>query len=73
MTTHTKHKAIYIKGLTLHKPAVLVDANEYEGMKETLGILFDDPDILKRLAKAEKEIRMGKTVRWEKLKRELKV
>jgi PHD/YefM family antitoxin component YafN of YafNO toxin-antitoxin module len=73
MTTETKHKPIYIKGLVLKKPAVLVDANEYEGMKETLEILLEDPGLSKRLEKAEKELKSGKTVSWAKLKHELKV
>jgi len=58
----TKHKPILIKGLILKKPAILVDANEYEGMKETLEILLEDPEIFKRLGKAEKDLKSGKTV-----------
>lgn len=69
----TKHKPTYIKGLTLKKPAVLVDADEYEGMKETLEILLEDPDIFKRLAKAEKELKENKTISLTKLKHELKL
>lgn len=55
---------MFIKGLTLKKPAVLVDAKEYEGMKETLEILLEDHDIFKRLGKAEKELKKGKTISW---------
>ncbi|MFC1496636.1 hypothetical protein ACFL52_04400 [Candidatus Margulisiibacteriota bacterium] len=69
----TDHKAILVKGLTLKKPAVLVDLDEYEGMKETLEILQEDPNILKKLKKAETEIKKGKTTSWEKLKLELKL
>jgi len=73
MATVAKHKPLYIKGLTLKKPVVLVDADEYEGMKETLEILLEDPEIFKRLEKAEKEIKAGKAISWEKLKHELKL
>ena len=73
MSTETNHKPIYIKGLVLKKPAVLVDASEYEGMKETLEILLEDPQVFKRLGKAEKEFKAGKTVSWAKLKHELKI
>lgn len=73
MSVITKHKPIYVKGLTLKRPAVLVDADEYEGMKETLEILLEDPEIFKRLEKAEKEFKEGKTFPWEKLKHELKL
>lgn len=62
MATITKHKPAYIKGLTLKKPAVLVDADEYEGMKETLEILLEDPEIFKRLEKADREIKKGKGI-----------
>lgn len=71
--TDTKHKPIFIKGLTLKKPAILVDANEYEGMKETLEILLEDHEICKRLEKAEKELKSGKTISWQKLRHELKI
>ncbi len=64
---------IYIKGLTLKKPVVLVDVEEFEGMKETIEILQEDPDILKKLKKAEVELKKGKTTSWEKLKREFKL
>jgi len=55
MANTTKHKPVYVKGLTLKKPAILVDADEYESMKETLEILLEDPEIFKRLEKAEVE------------------
>ena len=73
MYTTTHYKPVLIKGLTLKKPAVLVDADEYEGMKETLEILMEDPAIIKRLGKAENEIKQGKTISWKKLRDELKV
>lgn len=68
-----RNHAVFIKGLELKKPAVLVDAEEYEGMKETLEILFEDPTILTRLQKAEDELKKGKTISWAKLKNELKI
>jgi PHD/YefM family antitoxin component YafN of YafNO toxin-antitoxin module len=64
---------VFIKGLTLKKPAVLVDADEYEGMRETLEILHEDPKIIIKLKKAEDELKKGKTVSWNKLKDELKL
>ena len=69
----TDHKAIFIKGLTLKKPVVLVNLEEYEGMKETLDILHEDPNIKKKLKKAEEELKAGKTVSWGALKNELKI
>ncbi|MCX5749246.1 MAG: hypothetical protein NTZ10_03265 [Candidatus Saganbacteria bacterium] len=68
-----KTKPVYVNGLSLKRPAVLIDAREYEGMKETLDILMEDPGISKEIRIAEKELKTGKTVSWEKLKNELKV
>lgn len=68
-----KKHPLFIKGLELKRPAVIVDADEYEGMKETLEILFEDQKIVNKLKKAEKEFEKGKTVSWEKLKSELKL
>ncbi|KAF0134116.1 MAG: hypothetical protein FD145_872 [Candidatus Saganbacteria bacterium] len=68
-----KGHPVFIRGLVLKKPAVLVDADEYEGIKETLEIIFEEPNILSKLKEAEKELKKGKAIGWAKLKNELKV
>lgn len=45
--------------------SALIPFEEYEAMLETLGILETEPDILKKLRKAEQEIASGKYVKWE--------
>jgi len=43
----------------------LIPIEEYESMLETLDILETEPDILKKLKKAEAEIKAGKFTVWK--------
>ena len=46
--------------------SALLPFAEYESILETLDILEDEPDILKKLKAAEKEIAKGRYVVWKK-------
>lgn len=46
--------------------SALLPFEEYEAMLETLDILETEPDILKKLKRAEKEIARGDFVTWKK-------
>ena len=48
----------------------LIPLEEYESMKETIEIL-SNPDLVKDIELARKEVREGKTISWEDLKKEL--
>lgn len=50
--------------------AVLISAAEYESWKETNDIM-SDPKLLKAIKQGEKEIREGKGIPWEDVKKEL--
>jgi antitoxin YefM len=50
--------------------AVLISAAEYESWKETNDIM-SDPKLLKAIRHGEKEIREGKGIPWEDVKKEL--
>lgn len=52
--------------------AVLMSANEYESWKETNDILADS-ELVKEINLAEREMRNGKGIPWEKVKKELKI
>lgn len=52
--------------------AVLMSAAEYESWKETMDIV-SDPNLLRSIKKGEKEIREGKGIPWEDVKKELKL
>lgn len=52
--------------------AVLMSAIEYESWKETNDILAD-PELVKEIKLAEREMRDGKGIPWEKVKKELKI
>jgi len=43
----------------------LVPFDEYESLLETLDILEDDPDILAKLRRAEKDMKRGKCAVWK--------
>lgn len=45
--------------------SALIPFEEYESLLETLDILETEPDILKKLKKAEKEIAAGKFKIWK--------
>jgi PHD/YefM family antitoxin component YafN of YafNO toxin-antitoxin module len=46
--------------------SALLPFDEYESLLETLDILEDEPDILKKLKHAEKEIASGHYKTWQK-------
>lgn len=52
--------------------AVLISAEEYESWKETNDIM-SDPQLLKAIKQGEKEIREGKGIPWEEVKKELEL
>lgn len=45
--------------------SAIVPFDEYESLLETLDILEDDPEILSKLKRAEKEIKRGKCTVWK--------
>ena len=49
---------------------VMMSVDDYEGLIETLDIL-SDKEAVKRIKKAKQEIKQGKTISWEALKKEL--
>ncbi len=52
--------------------AVLISVAEYESWKETNDIM-SDPVLLKAIKQGEKEIRDGKGIPWEEVKKELEL
>lgn len=52
--------------------AVLLSADEYESWKETNEILSDS-NLVKEIKLAESQMRKGKGIPWEKVKKELKI
>ena len=53
------------------KPVVvMMSVDDYDGLMETLDIL-SDKEAVKRIKKAKQEIKQGKTISWEALKKEL--
>lgn len=52
--------------------AVLMSANEYESWKETNEILADS-QLVREIKLAEKQMKNGKGIPWEKVKKDLKI
>lgn len=52
--------------------AALMSANEYESWKETNEILAN-PELIKEINLAERQMKEGKGIPWEKVKKELKI
>lgn len=50
--------------------AVIISAEEYESWKETNEIM-SDPALMKSIKQGEKEIKEGKGIPWEKVKKDL--
>jgi len=50
--------------------AVLMSAEEYEAIEETLEIL-DDEEAMEALRRAEKDVRAGRVREWDEVRREL--
>ena len=61
------HYVVTVEG----KPGlVLMSADEYDSIMETMEIL-SNPETMKNIKKAEKEIARGEYVTWDELKKEL--
>lgn len=52
--------------------AVLMSAQEYDSLKETVDIL-SNPGLMKAIREGEKDIEKGRYVDWEDVKKELKI
>ena len=52
--------------------AVLMSHDEFESWKETIDII-SDPELVKSIVKGEKDLREGKYITLEDIKKELKV
>lgn len=52
------------------KPVVVIPADEYESLLETIDIL-SNPELVKDIEQARKEFREGKTKSWEQVKKDL--
>jgi prevent-host-death family protein len=52
--------------------AAIVNADELEAMEETLEVL-SDPKTMKAIRQGEKEIKEGKLIDWEDIKKEFKL
>ncbi|MBI2086165.1 type II toxin-antitoxin system Phd/YefM family antitoxin [Candidatus Daviesbacteria bacterium] len=52
--------------------AVLMSAAEYESWKETMEIM-SDPELMKAIKQGEEDIKKGKFVTFEQLKKDLKL
>ncbi len=50
--------------------AVMMSVEDYESLMETLDILADK-ETMKRIRQAEREIKQGKTISWEDIKKSL--
>ena len=50
--------------------AVLISAEEYESWKETNEIM-SDPSLMAAIREGEKELRQGKGIPWEKVKKDM--
>lgn len=51
---------------------VMMSLEEFEGWQETLEIL-SDPELAKDIKKELRDVKKGKSVPWEKVKKELKM
>ncbi len=56
--------------ITSDKPVVVIPAEEYDSMRETIEIL-SNPSLVRDIKKARREFKEGKTISWEKLMAEL--
>ncbi len=52
------------------KPMVLIPVEEYDALRETIDIL-SNPDLVKNIEEARRALREGRTVSWDKFKKEL--
>ncbi len=50
--------------------AILLSVDEYDSLIETLEVL-DDPETMAALAEAEEDVKAGRVIPWQQVKREL--
>ena len=55
------------------KPLVLIPADEYESMRETLELLAVNPDLPEELARQRQDIIQGDFMTWKEFKTKHKV
>ena len=53
-----------------HPSVVLLSEEEYESLIETLEIL-SDPELVKSIEEGMRDVKAGRTIPWEKVKKEL--
>jgi len=51
------------------KPVVVIPADEYESLLETIEIL-SNPELVKDIEEARKALREGRTISWDKFKKD---
>lgn len=66
-----KTGAFYTFTVNGRAKAVMMSPDEFEGWQETLDIMANDPGLLKRIKKAEKQFERGEYVTLEQLEAEL--
>jgi PHD/YefM family antitoxin component YafN of YafNO toxin-antitoxin module len=59
--------------LKSNKPMVIISLEEYEGMKETIELLTQNPDLPKALKEERKKIERGDYITFEEFKKKYKV
>ncbi|RLD16337.1 MAG: hypothetical protein DRI36_05795 [Caldiserica bacterium] len=60
------------KVITINRPMVLIPLEEYELLLKEAGEK-PTPKLMKEISQARREFRKRKTIKWEKLKRDLKL
>lgn len=55
------------------KPMVVISLEEYEGMKETIQLLTQNPNLPKELKKERKKIEQGDYISFKDFKKKYKV
>ncbi len=55
------------------KPLVVIRAEEYESMKETLELLSANPNLKQELEEEQRSIAKGKSITWAEFKNKYKV
>jgi PHD/YefM family antitoxin component YafN of YafNO toxin-antitoxin module len=59
--------------ITSNKPIVIITADEYEGMKETIELLSRNPRLADELKKEREEMDTGKYITLKDIKRRYKI
>ena len=56
-----------------NKPMIIISLDEYEGMKETIQLLTENPNLPRELKKERKKIERGDFISFEDFKKKCKV